>query len=145
MLKTFSCKIQQFVQDRFKFMTCLFITDYQENSYLITARKQSLRRLCFYTCLSVILFIGGSASVHAWTAHTSALGADTPQEKTPPGADTPSQEQTLPYRSRHPPGEDTPQLQIPPAADPPCTVHAARYVQQAGGTHPTGMHTCIKQ
>ena len=26
---------------------------------LITARKRSLRRLCFYTCLSVILFTGG--------------------------------------------------------------------------------------
>ena len=33
----------------------------------VTARKRSLRRLCFYTCLSVILFTGGggSASVHA--------------------------------------------------------------------------------
>ena len=29
---------------------------------LITSRKRSLRRLCFYTCLSVILFTGG----HAW-------------------------------------------------------------------------------
>ena len=26
---------------------------------LVAARKQSLRRLCFYTCLSVILFTGG--------------------------------------------------------------------------------------
>ena len=25
---------------------------------------------------------------------------------------------------------------------PPCTVHAGRYGQQAGGTHPTGMHPC---
>ena len=25
---------------------------------------------------------------------------------------------------------------------PPCAVHAGRYGQQAGGTHPTGMHTC---
>ena len=38
---------------------------------------------------------------------------------TPPGADTPSQEQT-----------------------PPGVVHAGRYGQQAGGTHPTGMHSC---
>ena len=29
---------------------------------LITARKRSLRRLCFHTCLSVILFTGGSLS-----------------------------------------------------------------------------------
>ena len=26
---------------------------------LVTVRKRSLRRLCFYTCLSVILFMGG--------------------------------------------------------------------------------------
>ena len=45
---------------------------------LITARKRSLWRLCFYTCLSVILFTGGgSASVHAWIA-------DHLQEQTPP-------------------------------------------------------------
>ena len=31
------------------------------------------------------------------------------------------------------PGADTP---------PPGTVHAVRYGQQAGGTHPTGMYTC---
>ena len=36
----------------------------------------------------------------------------------------------------HPPGADT------PAADTPPAVYAGRYGQQAGGTHPTGMHTC---
>ena len=44
----------------------------------------------------------------------------------PPGADTPPRAD--PPRSRHPP---------------PGAVHAGRYGQQAGGTHPTGMHTCI--
>ena len=37
---------------------------------VITARKQSLRRLCFYMCLSVILFMGGGvcmvAGGHVW-------------------------------------------------------------------------------
>ena len=33
------------------------------NGKMITARKRSLRRLCFYTCLSVILF-GGYPSMH---------------------------------------------------------------------------------
>ena len=28
--------------------------------FLVTAHKRSLRRLCFYTCLSVILFTGGT-------------------------------------------------------------------------------------
>ena len=48
---------------------------------VITARKQSLRRLCFCTCLSVILFtVGGggmSASVHAGI---HPLGADPPTQ-----------------------------------------------------------------
>ena len=57
---------------------------------IITARKRSLRRLCFYLCLSVILFTGGgwSASVHAGIH--------------PPGADHPP-------RSRHSPTDQTPQ------------------------------------
>ena len=37
---------------------------------------------------------------------------------------------------------DTPQTPPSPGADPPA-VHAGRYGQQAGGTHPTEMHTCI--
>ena len=36
-----------------------------------------------------------------------------------------------------PPGADTPEQ------TPPSTVHAGRYGQQAGSTHPTGMHTCF--
>ena len=43
---------------------------FRENSIrLITARKRSLRRLCFYTCLSVILFtwgVYGCGRGHAW-------------------------------------------------------------------------------
>ena len=46
-------------------------------------------------------------------------------------------------QSRHPLEADNPQKQTPPEADTPsCAVHAGRYSQQAGGTHPTGMHTC---
>ena len=48
-----------------------------------------LRRLCFYTCLSVILFTGEvSASVHAGIHPTAGRhpppGADIPPEQTPP-------------------------------------------------------------
>ena len=80
-----------------------------------------------------------------------------PRWDTPP----PSREQTPPRtRGRHPP-EQTPWEQTPPppdqrqthhldqrqtppytGADPPHAVHAGRYGQQSGGTHPTGMHTC---
>ena len=38
-----------------------------------------------------------------------------------------------------PPGPGTP----PWAGTPPRAVHAGRYGQQAGGTHPTGMHSCL--
>ena len=43
-------------------------------------------------------------------------------------------------QSRHSPGADPPQEQTP---SPPCAVHAGRCGQQAGGKHPTGMHTCL--
>ena len=78
-------------------------------NHVVTARKRSLRRLCSYTCLSVILFTGkGSASVHAGIADSSLLGADPPWEQTrrsrpPPGEQTYSGGR-YPPRSRHPTG-----------------------------------------
>ena len=42
---------------------------------------------------------------------------------------------------RHPPSRT--REQTPPGSRYlPCAVHAGRYGQQAGGTHPTSMHTC---
>ena len=35
------------------------------------------------------------------------------------------------------------QRQTPQEQTPPSTVHAGSYGQQAGGTHPTGMHPCL--
>ena len=40
----------------------------------------------------------------------------------------------------------TPPRQVPPGqvqTPPPRAVHASRYGQQVGGTHPTGMHSCV--
>ena len=83
--------------------------------FFITTRKRSLRRLCFYTCESFCSQGGGvSASVHTGIH--------------PPG-------------SRHSPKQASPGADPPGADTPPCAVHAGRYGQQAGGTHPTGMHT----
>ena len=45
------------------------------------------------------------------------------------------------YLGRYPPGSGTPP---PDQVHPPGAVHAGRYGQQAGGTHPTGMHSCLK-
>ena len=99
---------------------------------IITTHKRSLRRLWFYTCLSVILLmgVGGLCPCACWN--------------TPPGpkADTlPDQRQTPSWtKGRHPPKL----RQTPPKVDiPPSTVHAGRYGQQAGGTYPTGKHTCL--
>ena len=45
---------------------------------VITARKRSLRRLCFYTCLSVILFTWGVVSQYAFVLlEGSGLGGST--------------------------------------------------------------------
>ena len=73
---------------------------------------------------------------------------DTPQtwNRHHPGPGTPPWEQTPPPQSRHPssPGADTPgtrytpQDQVHPHAE-----HAGRYGQWAGGTHPTGMQSCL--
>ena len=133
---------------------------------LITARKRSLRRLCFYTCLSV--HRGSTCTdtpqVHPLDRYITQAGtppcqvhplAGTPLAGTPP-AGTP-----LPGRYNlpkvHPPkvhpqvhtsGRYTPLVGTPPVrytpwvGTPPWAVHAGRYGQQACGTHPTGMHSC---
>ena len=68
---------------------------------------------------------------------------------TPPGAGTtPHQTRYTPgtrYTPRHQvhplgPGTHTPGTRYTPGA-----MHARRYGQQAGGTHPTGMHSCLKE
>ena len=63
--------------------------------------------------------------------------ADTPQSRDPlgPKADTP--------RTRHPLGSeaDPPNQTTPPP--PPSVMHAGRCGQQACGTHPIGMHSCL--
>ena len=140
---------------------CLAFSVMPKCQYLPSATK--LRRLCFYTCLSVILFTGGST----W--------AGTPGPGTPPG-------QVHPPGQIHPPGRYTPQAGAPPrtrythplgqvhppwAGTPPGQVHPlgqahphrpgtppqTRYTPGPGtpprqtatvadGTHPTGMHSC---
>ena len=85
--------------------------------------------------VSVILFIGGSASVHAGIPPPPTTAGTPSGAGTPLGAGT-TQEQMPPKEQS--PREQTPQEQVPP----PCAVHAGRYRQQAGGKHPTGMQSC---
>ena len=72
---------------------------------IITARKRSLQRLCFYTCLSVILFTGEFCLSACWDGRA-------PRSR-PPGS-------RHPLRSRHPPGPETPQE---PESDTPSSRH----------------------
>ena len=94
--------------------------------------------------LSVILFTGGSASVHA--------GYHIPPKQAPPRTRHPTDQ--APPGTRHPldqapPQEQAPpQDQVPPPQDqaPPRTRHTpsrAEMATAADGTHPTGMHSCF--
>ena len=72
------------------------------------------------------------------TPQTTHPPGTTPQEQTPPRADTPLGAKAHP-RSRHPPGSRS----TPPGPHTPPREHAMRYGQHAGGTHPTGMQSCL--
>ena len=84
------------------------------NFFLFTARKRSLRRLCFYTCLSVILFTGGEVpgQVHPPGRYTPPwAGTHPPRAGTPPDRYTPL--------GRYTPLAGTPPRQVHPLADTP--------------------------
>ena len=76
---------------------------------------------------------GGVCPIACWNTHTSPWD----QRQAPPGADTPP-EQTPPLG----PEAGTPAEQTPPGTDTLSAVHAGRYGEQAGGTHPAGMQSC---
>ena len=129
-------------------------SSYHSQCYLIfTALKRSLRSLCFYTCLSVILFTEGSVCLSAcWDTHTPPpQNRPSPLEQTPPPPSAhprstqppwsrPPLEQTSPVADT--PVADTSPQSRPPGADTPQEHTPAPCGHQAGGTHPTGMHTC---
>ena len=78
--------------------------------------------------LFVILFTGGVCLSACWDTSP-------PWEQTPPPPRT-----RHPPWSRPPPGADSPPTPTPGA---PGAEHTGRYGQQAGGTHPTGMQSCL--
>ena len=83
---------------------------------LFTARKRSLRRLCFYMCLSVILITGGCAwpGGHAWLRGAYMAG-----------------------------GACMARGRVCHACPLPRLILWDTVGQWAGGTHPTGMHSCF--
>ena len=71
----------------------------------ITARIRSLRRLCFYTCLSFILFTGGVPDQVPPRDQVHPPGPGTPPgARYPPGPGTPPWDQVHPGDQVHPPG-----------------------------------------
>ena len=97
------------------FTTMLHKLTYLHNfwKHFITARKQSLQRLCFHRCLSVH---SGVCPIACWdTPHwADTLLGRHPPAQTPSWADTPLGRHPL---GRHPPG------QTPPS----CAVHAGMW------------------
>ena len=93
--------------------------DFAVITYIFTALKRSLRRLCIHRYLSVH---GGWVSA----THTLPLGRHPPRQ-THPSPDTPWADTSPPnaFWDTHSPAQ--------------CMLG---YSQQAGSTHPTGMHSC---
>ena len=120
---------------------------------------------CFYKCLSFCPQGGGKVpgqvppgpGTHPRTRYTP-LGPGThpwdqvhppgpgtpPDQVNPPGPGTPPRTRYTPQDQVHSPGTRyTPTTRYTPdQVHPLGAVHAGRYGQQAGGTHPTGMHSC---
>ena len=118
---------------------------------ILTARKQSLRRLHFHRCLSV----HGGCLPHCMLGCTPGTRSRHPLGRHPPSGHTPCPhpQADIPLgrhpQGRHPPPGQTPPRQTPPLwADTPPTPTPVQcmlgYSQQAGGTHPTGMYSCMK-
>ena len=79
--------------------------------FLPSAMK--LRRSCFYTCLSVILFTGGGGG-GCLSACWDAPRSRPPRTRHPPGAGTPRAD-TPPSRHTHPEQTHTPGNRHPPS------------------------------
>ena len=113
---------------------------------IFTARKRSLRRLCFLRCLSVhSLGVWPIAywDTHPLDRHPSPLG-QTPRAENLPGNPPGQKAQGRHLPGQTPPGQNPPG-QIPrqtPWADIPPVQCMLGYGQQVGGMHPTGMHSC---
>ena len=106
---------------------------------LFTGRNEVVAKVMFLL-VSVILFTGGSASVHAGITPTPS-----PREPDPPGSRHPLGGR--PIWKQEPPGSQLPGKQAPPPGSrypwPPGSRHPPAYGQWAAGTYPTGMHSCF--
>ena len=104
-------------------------------SLLFTARNEVGARLYFHRCVWFCSQGGLPQCMLGYPPDQASPRPGTPWPGTP--------------RSRHPPNKAPPRPgtwpeQTPPRpGTPPSTEHAGRYGQRAGGTHPTGMQSCL--
>ena len=83
---------------------------------VFTVPKRSLRRLCFYTCLSVILFTEGVCLNVCWDTLPETMH---PPRSTPtPGPGTPLGPDSTHPRSKHPSRADNPPVSRHPLTGP---------------------------
>ena len=107
---------------------------------VITARKRSLGQGNIFAPVYHSVHRGGT-----WA--DTPVGRYTPLAGTPPTHTPPGHVRYTPWQV-HPQAGTPPGQVHPPAGTPHQQVHppgrnAGRYGQQAGGTHPTGMHSCL--
>ena len=88
--------------------------------FFITVRKRSLRRLCFYICLSVILFTGGGGCLGPGLGRLRDLPGGGVSRPRPGGVSQHALRKTPPP-------------------------HPQQTATAMDGTHPTGMHSCLKK
>ena len=116
-------------------------------------RPQTKFAKVMFLHVSVILSTGGGVpgqvhprdQVHPQTRYPS-LGPGTPPDQVHPQDQVhPLEPSTPPLDQVHPTGPGTPWDRYSPwdQVHPPGAVHAGRYGQQVGDTHPTGMHSCF--
>ena len=131
--------------------------------FIFTARKWSLRRLCFYTCLSVILFTGGAVSHHTFqvvsqhalqqvsgggvvSQHALQVSRPTPRGEVEGSGQGGLQAHTQGEVKESGLGGLQAYIQgcLQAHTQGRCvSQHALRQAFAAGGTHPTGMHFCL--
>ena len=114
-----------------------FVAELQEacNDKTIASKTILKYRDCLFTARKRSL--GQGKLLHLSVSHSVHGGGRTWAGTLPPGPGTP-----LPRPGHTPRGPDTPpRTSTPPG---PGTPPAGRYRQQAGGTHPAGMHSCYR-
>ena len=128
----------------FRTISLVRVVSYWNTCGEINYRPQRSWGKVIFSQASVILSTGGGGV--PWQAHPPGPGTPPRTRYTSPGPGTPPRTRYTPgtrYTPQdwvHPPGTRyTPRDQVHPLG----AVHAGRYGPPAGGTHPTGMHSCF--